>query len=524
MPSSYCPQCGEILSDRSLGQPFCQACGATLPVELYWRTDTAGITSVPSESAAEDDRDRTVAAIRAGEAPPPAEELAPELPNYTAGEQPHLDIGLGRLSFTEHEVQAFVGPGASYYLGCWAAAISHQGQPRGFNLAAALFAPIWLPYRKLYVAAGLCFAGLIVLALFQRFLFLQMLGLAEVPSWFILATAVGLAILVGFRANTWYWNKAQEVIWRVRQQGLSAEDHYGELRRRGGRSVAALVATPVIGLGAVVGANLLLDQVPLFNEIARLERAVREGMEKDQKIRVAECRLRRQPDGNIKGTLTEVGGEEWDILRVWAEGRQVKWFFAEPVSRLKARLSKQVNEQFMEYKDHVKFADVKKAPDGTFSGTIETEAGIVCDILQTPSDVFPRQVYWQINENCFPNYLKVVSRRETQPDLTHVRLEKKGAKEWQGDATDRLGGRYHVVLRLRGAAGGGPADALGQAIEWELTPQAQIQAVAPAGGQPPWVGPGGPWQPGWGQPKHPFGPPPFPPIGPFVPKGPFPIR
>jgi hypothetical protein len=505
MPSIPCPQCGQQ-NDGERAGGTCWLCGQ--PLVLMSLDPPEGVVAgLPSQ--------------------PPASAEAPalQLPQYVAGEHPALDIGLARLGVTEEEVRAFVGAGASYYISCWKAAIANKGRPRGFNLAACLFAGIWLPYRKLYVVTGLFFAGLIVLALLQRFYFLSMLELAEVPSWFIVVTAVGLAALVGARANTWYWNKAQDLIWQVRQQALSAEEHYRELRRRGGRSVAAVVAVSLAGVAGVVGAHLLLDQWPIFDEVARMERAVRQGMERDQKIQVAECRLRRQRDGTIKGTLTEAGGDQWDILRAWREGREVKWYFAEPVRRLKTRLCDQVSERFKEFNDRVKAADVRKDPDGTFSGTIETEGGIVFDIKQTPPEVFPPQVYSQVNEKSFENYMKVVTRREGQPDLADVHLVKQDAGEWRGDATDRLGGRYNIVLRLRPRVGAGPADALGQSIEWELRPQGGIPAAPPPGWRQPWIRPGEGLRPGWRQPEQPFGPqPPFWPKGPLVPKGLIPIR
>ena len=70
MATTCCPQCGEILRDRSPGQPCCQACGATLPVELYWRVDSAGTMPPPGERAPEDDRDRLAGAIRVEEETP----------------------------------------------------------------------------------------------------------------------------------------------------------------------------------------------------------------------------------------------------------------------------------------------------------------------------------------------------------------------------------------------------------------------------------------------------------------------
>ena len=63
MPSSRCGQCGAIAGGHSFGQPWCHACGATLPVELYWQGDTACTMPPPGEQAEEDDVDRLVAAI-----------------------------------------------------------------------------------------------------------------------------------------------------------------------------------------------------------------------------------------------------------------------------------------------------------------------------------------------------------------------------------------------------------------------------------------------------------------------------
>lgn len=490
MSSILCPRCGEQ-NDTALTGVRCRQCGLPLPV-LSLDAPEAVVPGLPAQA-------------------PWREACGTERLNDAAREPPNIDIAQPTLRLTEEEVQAFVGPGASYYLECWQPALAEGGQPRGFNLGAALFAGLWLPYRKLYSATALFFGCLILAAFVERYFFLHMQGLAEVPISWALATALVFAGIVGARANRMFWNKARDAIWDVRRQALATEQHYHALARRGGRSVRAAVAMPLLGIGAVATANLLLDRLPIFNEIRRLEETVRAGMEHDQKIRVAECKLARRPDGNIAGTLTEVGGEQWDVLRVWTEGRQVRWYFAEPVSRLETRMRAEVAERIG---DPVRSAQLRKNAEGRVSGTIETEAGVVCDVLQTPPEVFPPQAYWQINEESYASYLKVATRKDDF-SLAFVRLEPHGKAEWRGVGTDRFGAQYDIVLRARAPAGGGPGDArLGAMLEWELTPknvpvdrrepQAPWRPGNGQGGQRPGWPPGG-GVPGWG-PRNPFGP------------------
>lgn len=497
MPNILCPRCGEQNDTEQTGVR-CRQCSLPLPV-LSLDPPEAVVPGLPVQAPA----------------------LAPELPDYTGVEPLNVDIAQPTLRVTEEEVQAFVGSGASYYLARWQSALAHGGQPTGFNLAACLFAGLWLPYRKLYAATGLFFACVIGLALLERFVLLQMVGLAELPGWSAVVTTVAVGVFIGVRANHLYWNKTREAIWRVRRRGLPDDEHYRELARQGGTSVSALVAGSLAGLVAVVVANVLLDRLPAFNEIRRMEEAVRTGMEKDQKIRAAACRLERRPDGTIAGTVTEVGGAQWEVLRVWAEGRQVRWYFAEPVARVETRMRAEIVERVG---DPIKSAQLQRTPEGRVTGTIETQAGIVCDVLQTPPDVFPPLVYWQINERSYPSYIKVATRKDDF-SLVNVRLEPKGKNEWRGEGTDNRGFQYDIALRTRSAARGGAGDVQSQMLEWDLMPKAvPLPQMMPA---QRWPGnqPAGPvaWPPGWRPPWNPFGrPQPLQPGRPIVPHGPFP--
>jgi hypothetical protein len=498
MPSILCPQCGEQNDTEQTGVR-CRCCNLPLPVlSLDAPEEVVGIP-VPDDSPSGDMEFEPDLQSCAEEnaTQPPVKSLSTDLSQYPALDAVSMHIGLVGLRISEEEVQAFVGPGAGYYLACWQPPLTQGGLPTGFNLAACLFTGLWLPYRKLYAATAMFFAILIGLALVERYFFLHVLGLADLPSWAAVATAVVVGVFYGKRANHLYWNKTRDVIWQVRRRALPAEEHYSELARRGGTSTTALVGGSLTGVVAVAVANVLFDQLPIFNEIRRMEQTVRAGMEKEKKIQVATCRLARRPDGNIAGTLTEVGGEQWDILRVWAEGRQVRWYFLEPVSRIETRLRAEIQERIG---DAVKSAQVRKTPEGTISGTIETQGGVICDVLQTPPDAPPPLVYWQVNERSFPNYMKVATRKDDF-SLVDVRLEAKAKGEWSGEGTDSRGGRYDIVLRVRGAV----ADAqLGQAIEWDLIPRAAPQQ---------------PGLPGQWPPRNRFG---QPPGWPFVrPQGPF---
>jgi hypothetical protein len=385
----------------------------------------------------------------------------------SATEQPYI-VPLLSLGPTEEEVRAFVGPNARYYLNRWKSALEGTGGPRGFHWPAFLIAGLWLPYRKLYKAAFILYGSFLLLTILKSALG-HIPGTAELVTGLNVIAGPIVGVIVGMAANQIYWKRARTVIERVRRQSLPEEEHHRELARQGRTSALGSIGLPALGTGAIVGTSLLLQTLWPWDATASVERTVRDGVQR-QGVRVRDLRLTPRPDGAYTGTVTDLQGETWDLMRVWLDGNQVKWFLREPLPHLERRFRAEIPKAV---RDPVRSCRLERKPDGSCGGRIETENGIVCDIRQSPigNDVhFPPIFYWVLSPPSYPAWLKVQARTHNNIVLEEVRLEPNGQGVWRGPAADAAGKRYEAIISTRPAdlPGAPVGTKLGMEIEWNL--------------------------------------------------------
>jgi hypothetical protein len=143
------------------------------------------------------------------------------------------------LTPTEHEVRAYVGSNADYYLKAWQPGLTGDGGASGFNIAAFFLSSLWLGYRKMYMAVLILFGIILAEIVLEELLFVGILKMREAPPGVSLLVGLIVAIVVGIGANRWYLAQARRVIGEVRSQGLQEEAHLKTLSSRGGTSLGA---------------------------------------------------------------------------------------------------------------------------------------------------------------------------------------------------------------------------------------------------------------------------------------------
>lgn len=154
---------------------------------------------------------------------------------------------------TEHELRAFAGSNASYYVRQW-----QRAEP-GFNVAAFLFAGLWLPYRKMYPGAALLYAVSWLSVAFEPLAPFEK-GVSSCGG-----SAFGLivAIVTGICGNRWYLERARRIVAEERAQGLPDDEYFVKLARRGGTSILAALAFPTLFL---VGTGLVAFLAEVLTE------------------------------------------------------------------------------------------------------------------------------------------------------------------------------------------------------------------------------------------------------------------
>ena len=106
-----------------------------------------------------------------------------------------------------------------------------------------MFTGLWLPYRKLYGVA-LVFWGIVVVSAWAEMLFYTA-DLTRISDLIFLIISAICAIF----GNKWYYLPATKVISEVRSQGLEDQWLLDAIATRGGTSVVAMIAFPLLSLG-----------------------------------------------------------------------------------------------------------------------------------------------------------------------------------------------------------------------------------------------------------------------------------
>jgi hypothetical protein len=138
---------------------------------------------------------------------------------------------------TETELATFVGQHANYYLRAWRPLRSDEAQRGEFNASAFLLSGGWLLYRRLYRAAAILMATVIVESTVSDALFLRA-GLREPPRSYTLLMTLIYTSVIGLFANRWYYHHSVRQITALKAAGMASDQ---VLARRGGTSWLSVI-------------------------------------------------------------------------------------------------------------------------------------------------------------------------------------------------------------------------------------------------------------------------------------------
>ncbi len=153
----------------------------------------------------------------------------------------------------------FVGNNAHYYLRRWfSGGGTDPGNP-GFNLAAFFLAGAWLGYRKMYRVACLFFGIIWIETLLEEIVFVEVLGLPETPQGIWQGVGIAAAVIVGSFGNRWYLSHARREVEKAHAEGLAGRALAARIRKRGGTSVFAGIAVPLVAFAVLLAALVGMD-------------------------------------------------------------------------------------------------------------------------------------------------------------------------------------------------------------------------------------------------------------------------
>jgi hypothetical protein len=175
------------------------------------------------------------------------------------------DTALAWGQITAAELRAYVGPRARYYLRVWRYPLESPGAWARFNWAAKFLCPLWLAYRRMYVAAGLIWALAFGLTEASDVYF-QGMRLSRPSRWHgiaFFASFVGLPLLCGVFGNGHYLGRARRAIAVTRAFDLSGDRVSARLAHLGGTDPLGAFALNVLCLcGTTVLDYLVMMFVP----------------------------------------------------------------------------------------------------------------------------------------------------------------------------------------------------------------------------------------------------------------------
>ncbi len=168
----------------------------------------------------------------------------------------------GRIAGEAREqlLRAFVGSKADKYFRKWQRYLAGQATDAGFNFAAFFFTVLWLVYRKMYKAAAILTAVIVVEAMAEELVFVTLLDRPSPPPAISLAVTVFIAVACGMLGNIWYLKHAQAAIEKVQTETSSHLEQMQVLEARGSTSATAVLVYLTVGIGLAV-ATVLLEEL-----------------------------------------------------------------------------------------------------------------------------------------------------------------------------------------------------------------------------------------------------------------------
>ena len=134
------------------------------------------------------------------------------------------DASLAWDDVSAAELRAYVGPRASHYLHVWRPALERPGAWAGFNWAALLLCPLWLPYRRMYIEA--CVVWIVAFGLTEASDVVLQMRFARFSPWHgvaLFVSFVGVPLTCGIFGNGRYLARARRAIAATHAFGLTGQ-------------------------------------------------------------------------------------------------------------------------------------------------------------------------------------------------------------------------------------------------------------------------------------------------------------
>ena len=115
---------------------------------------------------------------------------------------------------------AFVDENVQYYLNKWAPLLQSRTGSAGFNWAAFFLTGFWLPYRRMYKAALILYAAVIVEAALEEVVFVGVMNKTETPQALGTVVTLAVSLICGAYGNRWYLAHARAAVSKNSREGL----------------------------------------------------------------------------------------------------------------------------------------------------------------------------------------------------------------------------------------------------------------------------------------------------------------
>jgi hypothetical protein len=160
-----------------------------------------------------------------------------------------------------HQLQAFVGPRARYYLRKWLPKLEDpEAGDVSMNWAAFFLGAWWMAYRKMYRNMFILMGLMMCFSFIQQVVSIKLIQQPWVPAAISLIVNVLTMFVVGLCGNAWYLAHARRNIDALRGQGYNDEHLLYALSRKGGTNFWA-------GVGIVFLSSMLMGVVVMIGVV-----------------------------------------------------------------------------------------------------------------------------------------------------------------------------------------------------------------------------------------------------------------
>jgi hypothetical protein len=164
-----------------------------------------------------------------------------------------------RITLTEPESRAFVGPGASRYVHLWHNYTAGRAPIPRINLAAFFLGPLWFSYRKMYAATAAWFLVVLVVWVTKLTLFGPEEG--QDSQRFYQVAGLVCAAVMGGSGNYLYLLKAHRAVTSARASVTDDRELEAVLRQVGGVTWLGVPVSMALGFVALVFAGVLASSL-----------------------------------------------------------------------------------------------------------------------------------------------------------------------------------------------------------------------------------------------------------------------